>query len=169
MGALVLVCLAVALPQRSVGVGLLRAVMTGLVATCALIDIDRREIPNRIIASGCMLAFGLGTAFAFDSEPRRLFAGVAAGGFLLIMATVRPDGMTIGDVKLLGMVGLFLGPAVAVALITAVIASVLNSMQSAPSPGARKTTLPFGPYLAAGAVLSAFIGDPLLHLYLHPH
>ena len=171
-GLLVIACVAVAVPQRSVGIGLLRGVMTALVALCALIDIDRRKIPNRITGPGALLAVLLGTAVAFDSEPRRLLAGLAAGGFLLVMAMVRPEGMGMGDVKMLGMIGLFVGPAVAITLMIAVIGSVLTGVLLAPRRGiraARKTALPFGPYLAAGAVLAAFVGDPLLHAYLHPH
>jgi leader peptidase (prepilin peptidase) / N-methyltransferase len=75
-------------------------------------------------------------------------------------------------VKLLGMMGLFLGRAVAIALFAALLASTLTGMAIASRRGvraARKTTLPFGPYLALGGVVAALVGDHLIHAYLSLH
>jgi hypothetical protein len=58
------------------------------------------------------------------------------------------------------------------AIIGALIASVLTGVAIATRQGvhaARKTALPFGPYLAFGGVLAAFVGDPIIHAYLHLH
>ena len=49
-------------------------------------------------------------AFDTDSLVEHLIAGAAAGGFFLIAAIVYPAGMGMGDVKLAGVMGLFLGP-----------------------------------------------------------
>jgi prepilin signal peptidase PulO-like enzyme (type II secretory pathway) len=59
---------------------------------------------------------------------------------------------------------------VVVAMLFAMVASLATAVVIARRVGvraARKTQLPFGPYLAAGAVVAALIGDPLMHAYLH--
>ena len=84
-----------------------------LVVPAALIDFEHRIIPNRITAPGAVLALVLGTALDPAGEPARLIAGAAAGGFLLLAALAYPGGMGMGDVKLAGVMGLFLGRAVA--------------------------------------------------------
>jgi prepilin signal peptidase PulO-like enzyme (type II secretory pathway) len=66
--------------------------------------------------------------------------------------------------------GLYLGRPVIVALLCALVASVLTGIVIARRRGvreARKTALPLGPYLAFGGVIAALLGDPLIHAYLH--
>ena len=78
----------------------------------------------------------------------------------------------MGDVKLLGMMGLFLGRPVIVALLLALVGSVVAAGVIAARHGvrtARKTGLPFGPYLAAGGIVAAFVGERLIHAYLSLH
>lgn len=101
-----------------------------------------------------------------------VLSGLAAGGFLLIASLARPAGIGMGDVKLTGMMGLFLGRSVAVALFAALIASVLTGVALATRRGvhaARKTALPFGLYLAGGGILAALVGDAIVRAYLHLH
>ena len=90
-----------------------------LVVPAALIDLEYRIIPNQITALGAVLALAIGLALDPAGEPGRLIAGAAAGGFLLLAALAYPGGMGMGDVKLAGMMGLFLGAAVAPALLIA--------------------------------------------------
>jgi leader peptidase (prepilin peptidase) / N-methyltransferase len=101
-----------------------------------------------------------------------VIAGAAAGGFLLIASLARPSGMGMGDVKLVGVMGLFLGAPVAIGLFVALIASVLTGVALAVRRGARvarKTAIPFGPYLALGGLVAALVGDHLVHAYLNLH
>jgi leader peptidase (prepilin peptidase)/N-methyltransferase len=80
--------------------------------------------------------------------------------------------MGMGDVKLLAVIGLFLGRPVIVALLLALLGSVIAGVLIARRSGiqaARKTGLPFGPYLAIGGILAAFVGHPLFHAYLSLH
>ena len=58
---------------------------------------------------GAVLALAIGLALDPAGEPERLIAGAAAGGFLLLAALAYPGGMGMGDVKLAGVMGLFLG------------------------------------------------------------
>ncbi len=91
-------------------------------------------------------------------------AAAGAGGFLLLAALARPGGMGMGDVKLAGVMGLYLGRAVIPALFVALIAgSVLGAIIIA-RKGAkegRKTAVPFGPFLALGGLAGLFAGDAI--------
>ncbi len=139
-----------------------------LVVPAALIDLEYRVIPNRMTAFGAIAAVVVGTALDPSGEPGRLIAGAAAGGFLLLAALAYPAGMGMGDVKLAGVLGLLLGAAVAPAMLVALLAGVLFGAFVIAGKGVaagRKTAVPFGPFLAMGAVFAVFLGDPVLHAY----
>jgi leader peptidase (prepilin peptidase) / N-methyltransferase len=141
-----------------------------LVVPAALIDLEHRIIPNRITALGAVLALGLGIALDPAGEPERLIAGAAAGGFLLIALLAYPGGMGMGDVKLAAVMGLFLGRAVAPAILTALLSGVLVGVVVIARKGAgegRKTAIPFGPFLALGALVGVFAGQPLAGVYVN--
>ncbi|MGH2915546.1 MAG: prepilin peptidase [Solirubrobacteraceae bacterium] len=150
----------------------LRAVLVALLVPCAVIDLERRVIPNRITGPGAVLAIAAGLALDAGTEPRRLEWAAIAGGFLLVAALANPRGMGMGDVKLVAMMGLFLGAPVAVALLLALLGSVVAAVVLAARRGvraARATGLPFGPYLAVGGLIAALAGTPLIHAYLSLH
>ncbi len=139
-----------------------------IVIPAALIDLEHRIIPNRLTALGAVLAIALGTALDPSGEPERLIAGAAAGGFLLIAALAYPGGMGMGDVKLAGVMGLFLGAAVAPAILIALLAGVLFGVVVMARKGAhagRRTAVPFGPFLALGAIVAVYAGQPMVELY----
>lgn len=141
-----------------------------LVVPAALIDLEHRIIPNRLTGLGAVLALALGLALDPADEPSRLIAGAAAGGFLLLAALAYPAGMGMGDVKLAGMMGLFLGAAVAPALLIALVVGVLAGMAVIASMGAqagRRTAVPFGPSLAVGALVAVFAGHQLVGVYVN--
>jgi leader peptidase (prepilin peptidase) / N-methyltransferase len=136
----------------------------------ALIDLEHRIIPNRLTAAGALLALGLGTGLDPSGEPGRLIAGAAAGGFLLAAALAYPGGMGMGDVKLAAVMGLFLGAAVAPALLIALLTGVLLGAVILARKGAhagRKTAVPFGPFLALGGIVATFAGQPIVHWYVN--
>src|SRR5665213_2274733 len=118
-------CVGAVLANHSASTIALGIVLILLVVPAALIDLEHRIIPNRITALGAVLALGIGLALDPGGEPERLIAAVAAGGFLLLAALAYPGGMGMGDVKLAGMMGLFLGSAVAPAILIALISGVL--------------------------------------------
>jgi len=168
----VLLAAAVAAVQVSVVSSVLRCVLVLVLVPCALIDLEQRIIPNRITGPAAVLALGLGLALDAGGEPRRLLWAAIAGGFLLIASFANPSGMGMGDVKLLGVMGLFLGRPVIVGLLLALFGTVVAGIVIARRHGvraARKTGLPFGPYLALGGLVAALVGDPLLHAYLSLH
>jgi leader peptidase (prepilin peptidase)/N-methyltransferase len=149
-----------------VALGLL--LVTALVPI-ALIDLEHRLIPNRITLPAAIAAVVAGLVLDVGFVPEQLIAGAAAGGFFLLAALAYPRGMGMGDVKLAGVLGLYLGRAVAPALFIALIAGVLVGALVIARKGAsegRKTAVPFGPFLALGGLVSFFVGEGLVDAYL---
>jgi leader peptidase (prepilin peptidase)/N-methyltransferase len=147
----------------------LSVVLILLVVPAALIDLEHRIIPNRLTALGAVLALVIGLALDPGGEPQRLLAGAGAGGFLLLAALAYPGGMGMGDVKLAGVMGLLLGRAVAPAILIALLAGLLAGGVIIARKGAgdaRKTAVPFGPFLALGAVAATFVGQDIVDLYV---
>jgi leader peptidase (prepilin peptidase) / N-methyltransferase len=141
-----------------------------IVVPSALIDLEHRIIPNRLTALGAVLALALGLALDPSGEPQRLIAAAAAGGFLLLAALAYPGGMGMGDVKLAGVMGLFLGRAVAPAILIGLLAGVLVGVLVIARKGVgagRKTAVPFGPFLALGAIVATFAGQDIVDAYVH--
>jgi leader peptidase (prepilin peptidase)/N-methyltransferase len=170
--ATLLVAGAAALTQGSLALAVLRGVLVVVLVPCAVIDIERRIIPNRITYPATLIAVLLGLALDAGHEPRRLMWAGVAGGFLLLTALVNPAGMGMGDVKLLAVMGLFLGRPVVIALFLALLGPVVVGVVRARRQGvraARKSALPFGPYLALGGLIAIVAGDPILHAYLTLH
>jgi leader peptidase (prepilin peptidase)/N-methyltransferase len=140
-----------------------------LLVPVTLIDLDHRIIPNKLTGPGAVLAVVLVAALDTAALPEHLIAGLAAGGFLLAAALAKPGGMGMGDVKLAAVMGLFLGRAVAPALLVALVAGSLVGVALMARRGvrdARGTTIPFGPWLALGGVVALFAGDAVVGWYL---
>jgi leader peptidase (prepilin peptidase) / N-methyltransferase len=144
--------------------------LVAVLIAVALIDLDHRIIPNRITGPAALAAVAIGLATRPSGVAAQLASGAAAAGFLLIFALAYPAGMGMGDVKLAGVLGLFLGPPVAVAILVAVLAGSLVGgfvMARRGVREGRKTSIPFGPYLALGGVVALLVGPAVLHWYLH--
>lgn len=134
-----------------------------------LIDVDRRIIPNRITGPAAIAALvciaTLDSSFLLEA----VVAAVAAGGFFFLAAILYPRGMGMGDVKLAGMLGLYLGRAVAPAIFAALIGGVVVGAAIIARKGARegrKTAVPFGPFLAVGGLIAFFVGNEIVDAYL---
>jgi leader peptidase (prepilin peptidase)/N-methyltransferase len=136
----------------------------------ALIDLDHRIIPNRITGPAALVAVAIGLITRPAGVPEQLIAGAAAGGFLLVFALAYPRGMGMGDVKLAGVLGLFLGRSVGVAILVALLAGSLAGVAVMARLGVekgRKTKVPFGPFLALGGMVALLVGPQIVHWYLH--
>jgi leader peptidase (prepilin peptidase)/N-methyltransferase len=135
----------------------------------ALIDLDHQIIPNRITYPAAVAAVVIGLLTRPHHVPEQLIAGAAAGGFLLLAVLAYPRGMGMGDVKLAAVMGLFLGravaPAMLVALLTGTIVGAAIMARKGVAAG-RKTKVPFGPFLAFGAVVGLLAGGPIVSWYL---
>ena len=140
-----------------------------LLVPITLIDLEHHIIPNVLSAIGAVAAIVLVIAFQSDDLVEHIIAALGAGGFFLIAAIVYPAGMGMGDVKLAAVMGLFLGRAVAPALLVALVAGSLVGFAVMARRGvrdARGTTIPFGPWLALGGVVGLFAGDAVVRWYL---
>jgi leader peptidase (prepilin peptidase) / N-methyltransferase len=163
-------CVAAVLAHHSAASIALSVALILVLVPAAAIDIEHRIIPNRLTALGAVLALAIGLLLDPSGEPERLIAGAAAGGFLLIAALAYPGGMGMGDVKLAGVMGLFLGRAVAPAIAIALVAGTVVGIAVIARKGARegrKTAVPFGPFLALGALVAAFVGQDIVSAYLN--
>jgi leader peptidase (prepilin peptidase)/N-methyltransferase len=134
----------------------------------AFIDLEHRIIPNRILAPAAVAAVAIVAVGNPDRLPEHLIAGAAAGGFLLLAVLAYPRGMGMGDVKLAAVLGLFLGKSVGPAMLAALLSGTLVGAAIMAQKGAqagRKTAVPFGPFLALGALVGLFVGPDVVAWY----
>lgn len=141
--------------------------VTTLVAV-TLTDLERRIIPNKILLAAAVLGVAIAAVADPGSLPERAIAALAAGGLLFAAALAYPRGMGLGDVKLAAVMGLFLGRAVAPAILVALLAGSLFGLALIARHGAaaRKRAIPFGPFLALGGVVGLLAGNQLVDWYL---
>jgi leader peptidase (prepilin peptidase) / N-methyltransferase len=143
-------------------------VLVTILIPIALIDFEHRIIPNRITGPAAVVAIVIGVVLDMDFVVEQLIAGAAAGGFFLLAAIAYPRGMGMGDVKLAGVMGLYLGRAVGLAVLVGLVAGVVVGAVIIARLGAkegRKTAVPFGPFLALGGVIAIFAGDAVADSY----
>jgi leader peptidase (prepilin peptidase)/N-methyltransferase len=133
----------------------------------AAIDLDHHILPNKIVYP--LAGWGLVSALLIrlSETPELLAWGAGAFAFLLIAALAYPAGMGMGDVKLAGVLGLFLGSSVLPALLISFLAgSLYGGVLIARHGGkARKMGVPFGPFLALGGLIALLVGPDLVEVY----
>jgi leader peptidase (prepilin peptidase)/N-methyltransferase len=136
------------------------------------IDAEFRILPDRITLTG--IAVGLALSFFSQARtPMSAFGGAALGaGGLWLLAFLwekarKVEAMGMGDVKMLGMIGALLGASGVVlsVLLASVAGSLVGLAMVAARRGSLKTALPFGVFLALGAVASLFWGPEIVELY----
>ncbi len=161
---------AVVLTKHSAHDIILGLVLVAVLVPIALIDLDRRIIPNKITLPAALAAIVIGLATDPAGVPEQLISGAAAAGFLFVFVLAYPRGMGMGDVKLAGVLGLFLGREVAVAILAGVLLGVVVGaivMARVGVAEGRKTAIPFGPFLAIGGVIALLAGPAIIHWYLN--
>jgi leader peptidase (prepilin peptidase)/N-methyltransferase len=143
-------------------------VFVTMLAAITLTDLERRIIPNKILLVGAIVCVAIATPTDPGGMPERAIAAAAAGSLLFAVAFAYPKGMGLGDVKLAATMGLFLGRAVAPAILFALLAGSIVGLTLIARHGAqaRKMAIPFGPFLALGGVVAMLAGDQLIDLYL---
>ncbi len=137
------------------------------VVAVAFIDYDHTIIPDKIVLPGLLL--GLMASIALNPQDwwKYLAASAGAATFLFALGMIWANGMGFGDVKMAAFMGAVLGSGVIVALFAAFfIGAVVGIILMATHKRTRKDAIPFGPYLAVGAIVSIFVGQALLHSYL---
>lgn len=164
---------------------LVAAIFFWTLLVLSMIDLDTMRLPNPIIAA--LALFGL-TSVLFsqfagvhaaplttatdspllDAALGVLLGGGVSGGVAGLYALIRGrSGFGMGDVKLLGAMGLFLGPYVLLALmIGSMVGAVYGIASAARSGSGLSAKIPFGPFLALGGIATALAGPELVDWYL---
>ena len=142
----------------------------------AMIDIDTHTLPNRIVLPAYVVGVVLLTSAALlAGQPERilqaLIGGVALFGLYLLMAMLHPGGMGLGDVKLAGVLGMFLGwvgwgPLTVGAFGAFFLGGLFSLVLILTRKANRKSGIPFGPWMLAGAWLGIFGGEAIATGYL---
>ncbi|NUU06984.1 A24 family peptidase [Leifsonia sp. C5G2] len=150
--------------------------LAAISVTLALIDIDTRTLPNAIVLPSYPVAsILLGGALVLRGDLDHLISAAVGGAalfaFYLVLALVRPDGMGYGDVKLAGVLGLYLGalgwPQLAIGAFAAfVLGGLFGVVLLITRRATRSSGIPFGPWMLAGAWLGILFGGPLWSGYL---
>lgn len=141
----------------------------------AAIDIDTKRLPNVLTlpsyAVGAVLLLIPAVVDGRWSDYLRAVAGAAAlFAFYFIVTFIYPAGMGFGDVKLAGVLGLYLGwlgwgTLIVGAFLGFVLGAVVGVGLMLLGDAGRKTKIPFGPFMLAGAFLAIWVGPPIADWY----
>lgn len=150
-------------------------VLTAALLAISIIDLEHFIVPDRITAPLTVSALGLlglaalaeGNGWRFG---RTLLGGVAYFAFLLLLNILYPKGMGMGDVKLAFPLGLYLGwlgwgQVFLGGFLAFLLGAVVGVTLIATKVKSRKDVVPFGPFLALGAMLTILWGEPILRWY----
>jgi len=133
----------------------------------AAIDFDHKLLPNKIVYP--LAAYGVIATLLVDRDDlvENLIAGAGAFAFLLAAVIAYPRGMGMGDVKLGGAMGLYLGLSVIPALLAAFLSGSIVGVAIIAREGAagRKKAVPFGVFLALGGIVGVLAGPELIDVY----
>ncbi|MBJ7454651.1 MAG: prepilin peptidase [Thermoleophilia bacterium] len=147
--------------------GLSAALLGVALVPIVAIDLEHKLIPDIIVLPAAALCL----AFAIAADPREWWVSVAAAlgasGFLFLLWLVHPGGMGLGDVKLALLLGAVLGASVVPALLVAFAGGAALGVVLLARYGsrARKMAVPFGPFLAAGALAGLWFGPAMIGWY----
>ena len=148
-----------------------RLILVGILIVLFGIDLEHQILPNVITLPG----IAIGVLLSLIAPPGlkdALIGMLLGGGILYAIAGAyylwrREEGMGMGDVKMLAMIGAFLGwKAVLVTLVLSSFAgAIIGLALMAAQRGTMKFALPFGTFLAIGAIVAMFVGEPLIAWY----
>jgi leader peptidase (prepilin peptidase)/N-methyltransferase len=140
------------------------------------IDLDTKRLPNALVLPSYVVALVLFLLPAaidgeWSSYARAVLAGAALFAFYFLLAFIYPAGMGFGDVKLAGVIGIYLGwVSWGLVVIGGFAAFLLGAIVGIGvivfGKGGRKTKVPFGPFMVVGAFLALFFGQPLVDWYV---
>jgi leader peptidase (prepilin peptidase) / N-methyltransferase len=167
------VMFAAALWHYGPGVMFLQRVLLGCILIVLFaIDLEHHLLPNAITLPGIVVGF----AFSFFIEPGWLASliGILAGGGILFAIAEgyyrirHEEGLGMGDVKMLAMVGAFLGWKLTIVtlMMASFAGSIVGAVMIVSRRGGMKYALPFGTFLALGAAVAATVGSGLIEWYL---
>src|SRR5215210_7846838 len=143
-------------------------VLISALISLAVIDLEHRLLPNVIVGPSALA----GLALSILANPPAWWiyplSAIAVAGFLLVLALIYPSGMGMGDVKMGGMLGTFLGPYAALAVfLGALIGAVTGGLLIAAGKVQRRSALPFGLFMGLGGIIVLFAGPQLWNFYMN--
>jgi leader peptidase (prepilin peptidase)/N-methyltransferase len=150
------------------GEAALAAFFCAVLVALSAIDFERFILPDRIVLPSAAIVLAGNIVLHPSQTPEWIAAGLGASLFLFIALLVYPQGMGMGDVKLMLLLGFMLGRFVGVGLMVGMIAALVPAIVLLARHGsqARKMKIPFGPFLAFGALVALFWGEPIFDAYL---
>jgi leader peptidase (prepilin peptidase)/N-methyltransferase len=141
--------------------------LVAVLIAVAGIDLEHRIVPNKILVPAAVYGVIAGAIVMTGDLPELLIAGAGAFLAMLLIALAYPRGMGMGDVKLAGVMGLYLGlsviPALFIGFLSGTVVGV--GMLAREGKGARKKGVPFAPFLALGGIVALIAGPELIELY----
>jgi leader peptidase (prepilin peptidase)/N-methyltransferase len=142
------------------GHALVGAIFAAALVLLTAIDLDRRLLPDVIVLPALVVVLILQIAFYPQHTLEWVLAALGAALFFFIPIIVYPAGMGMGDVKLAALLGAALGKSVAAAIAVGLLAGGVFALVvlAREGLGARRKAIPFGPFLALGALLVFFLG-----------
>jgi leader peptidase (prepilin peptidase) / N-methyltransferase len=143
-------------------------IFLSVLLTASLVDLHDRIIPNETVLFGLGAGALLQLLSPAGTWLQHLYGAAFGFGILLLLALLYKGGMGMGDVKLAAVIGWFLQwPLVGMGLLLAFLAGGLVSLLLLVLGRiSRKDHVPFGPFLAGGAVVAAVWGSEILNWYL---
>lgn len=149
---------------------LIYAVFISSLIVVTFIDLDSQIIPDRITIPGTILGILLASTLLPVGLKDSLTGAILGGGFFYLTAVVSRGGMGGGDIKLIAMIGSFLGwkEVLLTIFLGSLSGSIVGIFLMIFKGKGRKHKIPFGPFLALGAILSLFLGKDLIEWYLNP-
>jgi leader peptidase (prepilin peptidase)/N-methyltransferase len=149
--------------------------LTAVCVALAFIDLDTKRLPNALTLPSYPVMAGLLLLPAliegeWSNYLRALLGGLALFSFYLALALVYPAGMGMGDVKLAGVLGLGLawlgwGVWTVGTFLSFLLGAVVGLGLMAVRRAGRRTAIPFGPFMVAGALLAIVWGQAIADWY----
>jgi leader peptidase (prepilin peptidase)/N-methyltransferase len=145
------------------------AMLVSTLLAVALIDYDHKIIPNIITLPGMIIGLALSTWALPITLVDSLLGLLLGGGLFYLIAFLTKGGMGGGDIKLIAMIGCFLGWQGALFTIFsgALLGSLVGITLMLLGRKGRKDKVPFGPFLSCGAILFILSGRDLINWYLN--
>jgi leader peptidase (prepilin peptidase) / N-methyltransferase len=150
------------------GEAFVAAYFCAVLVVLSAIDAERRILPDVVVLPSFALVLAAHIALQPERTVEWVAASLGASLFLFLALLAYPKGMGMGDVKLALLLGAGLGASVVVGMMIGMLSALVYSTVLFVRHGmaARKMAIPFGPFLAFGAIVALFAGDAILDAYL---
>ena len=144
------------------------AILTSLLIVVSFIDYDHTIIPDELVIFGMITGFILQIVYHFRSNfIHGLFGLFIGGGLFLLIALLTNGAMGGGDIKLMGMLGFYLGwkSIILITLLSFVVGAVVSLFLMALKLKGRKDYIPFGPFIGIASYIVMLYGTEIMNWY----